>query len=181
MSFDIALTQYLNALSGQNIILDWLMVAITQVGPYILVGAIAIRWFPRRKHSTERHLVIQCGLASALSLLLNQLILLGVHRVRPYDLGLTKLLIEKSHDPSFPSDHATLVFAIVTILLIRRDKWSVPTLILASMVCISRVFVGTHFASDVLGGAAIGIVGAFIANQLYRRLEVVTEKLVRVL
>jgi len=35
-----------------------------------------------------------------------------VDRVRPYDAGVTRLLIERSQDPSFPSDHATIVFAV---------------------------------------------------------------------
>jgi len=42
-----------------------------------------------------------------LGLALNQLILLFVHRIRPYDGGVTNFLIDRSADFSFPSHHAT--------------------------------------------------------------------------
>ena len=36
-----------------------------------------------------------------------------MHRIRPYDAGLTHLIVAPSFDWSFPSDHATAAFAIV--------------------------------------------------------------------
>ncbi|MDH8190437.1 undecaprenyl-diphosphate phosphatase, partial [Klebsiella pneumoniae] len=53
-----------------------------------------------------------------LGLALNQLILLLVHRMRPYDGGVTHLLTAPSADPSFPSDHATASFAIAAAFLL---------------------------------------------------------------
>src|SRR5262249_1926564 len=41
-----------------------------------------------------------------------------VHRLRPYDAGVTHLLIAPSHDPSFPSDHSTAVFSIAFAYLL---------------------------------------------------------------
>ncbi|MHB8188859.1 MAG: phosphatase PAP2 family protein [Ferrimicrobium sp.] len=57
---------------------------------------------------------------------------------------------------SFPSGHATAAFAAATLL--GDDSRSRPLLYgLATLVAISRIHVRIHHASDVLGGAAIGI------------------------
>jgi undecaprenyl-diphosphatase len=54
------------------------------------------------------------GFSFLLGLAINQLILLFIHRVRPYDAGVTNLLIARSGDFSFPSDHATASFQSAT-------------------------------------------------------------------
>jgi undecaprenyl-diphosphatase len=74
----------------------------------------------------------------------------------PYDL----------HRPvtsSFPSGHATAAFCAATILV--RDGRSRPAWYgLASLVAVSRVYVGLHHPSDVLAGAALGrVLGTALA------------------
>ena len=60
---------------------------------------------------------------------------------------------------SFPSDHAAIFFALSTGLwLVSRRvgamfyAWSI------FIVCLPRLFAGKHYASDIIAGAAIGIV-----------------------
>src|SRR5262249_53375005 len=98
----------------------------------------------------------------------NQIVLLFVHRLRPYDAGISHLIIGRSSDWSFPSDHATATFAIaVTFLLQGLRGRGLAFLAAALLVCLSRVYVGTHYAGDVLGGAATGIVAASAVRSLY--------------
>ena len=102
-------------------------------------------------------------------LFLNQVILLFVHRMRPYDAGLTHLLIAPSSDYSFPSDHATASFAIAaSFLLYRFYRRGLVFLAAAFLIAFSRVYVGIHYVSDVLGGACTGIVAAILVPLLYR-------------
>jgi undecaprenyl-diphosphatase len=57
---------------------------------------------------------------------------------------------------SFPSGHATAAFAAATLLSNRRwHRWLLYPL--ATLVALSRVHVRIHHASDVLGGAIIGL------------------------
>jgi len=91
-----------------------------------------------------------------------------MHRVRPYDAGVTHLIVGRSADWSFPSDHATAVFAIVAAFLLQGLGWRGSGLLLAAiLVCVSRVFVGTHYASDVVGGALTGILAALVVRVIY--------------
>lgn len=109
------------------------------------------------------------GLSFLIGLGANQVILLFVHRMRPYDAGLSHLIIERSTDWSFPSDHATATFAIAAAFLARRWGWrGLAFLIAAVLMSVSRVYVGTHYASDVLGGAVTGILAAILVRALYR-------------
>lgn len=57
---------------------------------------------------------------------------------------------------AFPSGHATAAFTAAT-LLGRRSRLARPYLILAALVSFSRVYTRMHHASDVLGGAALGL------------------------
>jgi membrane-associated phospholipid phosphatase len=60
---------------------------------------------------------------------------------------------------SFPSGHATATFAAATVLQQHLGyKAGVPTYLVASYVAMSRLHENVHNASDVVFGAAIGIV-----------------------
>ena len=92
------------------------------------------------------------GLSFLLGLFLNQLIILLVHRARPYDAGLTHLLIPPSTDSSFPSDHATAAFSVVfAYLLHRRFRKALFFAMAGALVAFSRVYLGTHYVGDILG------------------------------
>lgn len=99
---------------------------------------------------------------------LNQIILLFVHRVRPYDAGVSHLIISPSGDWSFPSDHATATFAIAAAFLFHGMRTrALGFLAGALVVCVSRVYVGTHYVTDVLGGAVTAIIAAGAIRSLY--------------
>lgn len=57
---------------------------------------------------------------------------------------------------SFPSGHATAGFTAA--MLLSRPGRRAPWFVLAAAVASSRVYVRMHFASDVIGGAVVGLV-----------------------
>ena len=84
--------------------------------------------------------------------------------------------VELPPSPSFPSGHATTAFAAAAAVavLIPRLRW--PALALASLVALSRVYLGVHFVLDVVVGALLGsLIGAGIALAA-QRLGVVRER-----
>ncbi|MET3760110.1 phosphatase PAP2 family protein [Sphingomonas sp. UYEF23] len=168
-SLDASATQSINGLSGHSATLDYLLIHVSAWGVPALVLAVAAQWWLPGDRSRNRHILIASGLSFGLALALNQVILLFVHRIRPYDAGLTRLLIERSGDPSFPSDHATATVAIAGAFFLHHAPIrGLIFAIAAGIVCFSRVYIGTHYVGDVLGGAVTGTLGAIVAMILYR-------------
>ena len=81
----------------------------------------------------------------------------------PHD---TLLLVSPSHEPSFPSDHAVAAFAIALSVAFVGRKMGALFLAAATMVALSRVFVGLHYPGDIAGGALIGFVSAWIVTRV---------------
>ena len=65
--------------------------------------------------------------------------------------------------PSFPSGHATFVFATAIVFGWRYPRLRIPLLVLALVVAYSRIYLGEHFPLDVFAGAVIGSVAAAAA------------------
>ena len=165
---DVAVTQWINAAAGRNAFLDALVIGITTVGVPLMVLGVVLQWWSGGNRKHLRHVAVVAGLACLGSLGLNQLILLFVHRPRPYDAGVSHLIIAPSADWSFPSDHATVGFAIAaTFAALGEQRRAAVFLLIALLVSWSRVFVGTHYITDVLGGAVTGIGVAVVMPWLY--------------
>ena len=76
------------------------------------------------------------------------------------------------HGKSFPSGHASLAFSAAASLSIQCKKWyvTVPAYLWATSVGYSRMYLGVHYPSDVLGGAAVGIGSAYLTHWLNKKL-----------
>ena len=57
---------------------------------------------------------------------------------------------------SFPSTHATLAFALAYVLSNEEPKLRVLFYLLAVGIGLSRIYLGVHYPSDVIGGAVLG-------------------------
>jgi len=167
---DQAITQWINSPAGSNALLDSSMIVATKAGVPLLIVIVVAQWWSKIDRTHVRHSCIAAGLSFLIGLGLNQTILLFVHRVRPYDVGVSHLIISKSADWSFPSDHATASIAIVAAFAFHRlPRRAILFGLLALLICWSRIFVGTHYVSDVLGGGFIGVIAGMLAWVLYRK------------
>src|SRR5260370_6257749 len=120
---DRSITQWINASDGSNVLLDSTMITVTKFGVPFLILLVILQWWSRRGKLHVRHTCVTAGFSLLIGLGLNQIILLFVHRVRPYDVGVTHLIIDRSADWSFPSDHATATFAIAFAFLLNGVAW----------------------------------------------------------
>ena len=109
-----------------------------------------------------------------------------VGRTRPYEVieGLTRI-IGKQSDRSFPSGHTANSMAVgVSLWLVSRkykilgDKklyfpkeagWIV--LVWSVLVGLSRLYVGVHYPTDVLGGAIVAIINTLLVFGVYKKLQ----------
>ena len=80
-------------------------------------------------------------------------------RPRPCHIPLDnlRLLVDCGSGFSFPSSHAVnnTAFAVYMSYYYRRLGWLFA--VYAFLMCLSRVVVGVHYPSDVLGGAVVGV------------------------
>jgi undecaprenyl-diphosphatase len=82
--------------------------------------------------------------------------------------------IYRNTDPhSFPSGHAARAFLIATVAVGLVPAWVALLLwIWAPLVAVARVAMGVHYVSDIVAGAALGIVGGVIGIAIYPTLFV---------
>lgn len=139
-------------------------------------------WIASRRHDPGR--VAAAGwaaLAALLGLAVNQAVGHLVQRPRPYAAhpGVS-VLIGRTGDFSFPSDHLVVCAAVAAALFFVDRRLGVVTAILAAGMALARVYVGAHYPGDVLGGALIGVAIAVAGWPLAARVLVpVTERLAR--
>lgn len=111
--------------------------------------------------------------AIAIELAISEVMKVSFNRLRPAEKYPGEIFPYHSiHGKSFPSGHASLAFSAAASLSIQCKKWyvTVPAYIWAASVGYSRIYLGVHYPSDVLGGAAVGIGSAYLAHWLNKQL-----------
>ena len=193
LSFDNAVFQWIgNTLApGVSAALDWCFNAVTMLGDggwFFIALAVGLLIFKK-----TRKIGIIIALSLLLELLFVNLIMKPVFdRPRPYHLDIEWWVQAyqtvfpngpvASHlpgDKSFPSGHTAIAFAGMAGLCFGalREKacklrWlSLIGFVLAALVGFSRLYLGVHYPTDVLGGAVIGTLCALLAALIFHWLE----------
>ena len=127
---------------------------------------------------TRKTGVIMMAALLADVLLCNVFIKNLVARTRPFDVNTAvQLLVAKPRDYSFPSGHTSASFAAACALVrTLPQKWGTVCMILAGVIALSRLYVGVHYPSDVLGGMVVGIFAGWAGWKLMQMLMLQMEK-----
>ena len=152
---------------------DWAEDPVTLFGVAavpLYAAAIVALWFMARPYGDPKwKLACASGLtAAAVAMITNQAISHLWERPRPFvtHQAFTHLLSAPSPDPSFPSDHAAVAFAIAFGVLAFSGRAGILFLAAATLISLSRIALGLHYPSDVLAGAVVGWSAALLTIRL---------------
>src|SRR4051794_13214740 len=163
---DYRLEQLINGPAGTHPLLDALMKGVAGGAELLFLALIAL-WFLYgwvRGRAQDRQGALTAFVAACGALAAIQVINHLWHRPRPFlaHPDTVHLLIARSGDPSFPSDHAAAGFAIAATLVLFHRRLGLAALLLATLLAYARVYVGAHYPTDVLAGAVLGILVAWL-------------------
>lgn len=68
---------------------------------------------------------------------------------------------------SFPSGHATTAFALCFVVSFLAPRAFVWMLGLAVLIALSRIVLGVHYPTDIVGGAIVGVLGAYLVRVVF--------------
>jgi len=153
--------------------ITWWAIAVTNIGSPVGVGVLtlvlsAVLW--RRLGSPWPAVVVVGAVTVAAAISTTTKVIVGAHRP---PLGL-QLILET--DAAFPSGHVTGTVALLGALIAvigRGARLTTRAALLALAVAgavavaFTRLYLGVHWVSDVIGGLVLGTLAAVLAHLVY--------------
>ena len=156
-----------HALVGRSAFLDKLIVFLGVYLIYALPVVLILLWFFVKKQ--QRTLAFSFFGTLISWLVITKSIVPHIwFRARPdfAAIGARELIFHRP-DYSFPSDHATALFAITFGLYLFGYRKAANWFLLGSIViCIARVTLGIHFPLDIIGGIVSAAIGVALVKML---------------
>ena len=167
--FDAAILHFLNGFAGRSWTFDnsvvWLTKDAFQKGGILMLLLWWVWFRPNENAKTNRETLVCACAAAPFALAVSRLISwVGLFRVRPlhdpdlhirlaYNLPAGTLM----HWNSFPSDHAVVFFTFVAgFFLIARRIGLIALADVLVVICLPRIYLGIHYPTDIIAGAALG-------------------------
>lgn len=180
---------WINGFAGKIAFLDEFFKGISNdYFPFITACLVLIwLWFGTRdsllREKNQRAVIaaiISIGIVSGLVLLCNHF----YFRERPFNTlpaSSINIIFYKPTDSSFPSNVAAVIFAIAITIIIKNRKYGYWLLALAFLSSFGRVYMGVHYPLDILGGAALGALAAFISLGIVRYIKLLPDLVLKLL
>ncbi len=173
---DLSVLSFLNSFAQRSFRFDEFVEFLSEsnlLKAAVVFAIIWWLWFQNEDVRRKREALLAAMIASipalAIAWALSQLF------YRPRPLNETQFLFRVPYgessigwvnQSSFPSDHAVLFLALATGIFFasRRAGWFTFVYV-TTIICLPRLYLGAHYLTDILGGGAIGISLAWLANR----------------
>lgn len=168
MNLNSELFSLINGLAHKSVFMDDIMIVFSKYVLLIFMAATALIYIYGALKSKEdmRTVAMDIVVITVINLFISFVIGKFYFVPRPFATGKVNLLIPHTADASFPSDHATGTMSVALGINKYKRAYGIIFIILSIVVGISRVYVGHHYPSDVIGGYML----VFITNYLYTKL-----------
>jgi undecaprenyl-diphosphatase len=157
----------------RNAALDVAAQALTVIGRggLIFVAAALVRAARNRRLAMAAWQV--CAGVLVAVLMSDGIIKPIVHRERPYTaIPALEVVGGRPTSEGFPSGHAATCAAAAYVLASTWPEARVGIWVMAALVAVSRVYLGVHYPTDVIGGLLIGLaVGWFVLGRTVWRVR----------
>lgn len=180
---DYQLFSWINGLAGQSAFLDEAgrLIGNEFFMPSTFGLLLLGLWIGKRdsmKRERNQRAIICVVLALAVVTVLVHLVYFVYHRPRPFLNYDVNLLITAPTAPSFPSNSTSVAFAIAASVWIINRPLGGILFIPALMVGLSRMFLGVHYPSDILGGIAFGFFSSLASWYFLRSFPVISDSII---
>jgi undecaprenyl-diphosphatase len=143
-------------------------VAFNAAAIFVLVTAAGLLWFVARPGGSLKPKIAAASAAAAAAIaLLGNVVLAQLwYHARPFvsHPHQTVLLVQHAADNSFPSDHASVAFAIAFAVMAVYRRLGLALLVVAGAIAIDRIFVGVHYPVDVATSLLVGLTAALLVT-----------------
>lgn len=160
----------INNLANRNAVLDEVMIFFSKYVQYIFMAIIAMVFVLGTFKNKEeyRKAAVNTFIITIINLILSSIIGSVYYVDRPFVHNKVNLLFPHVEDASFPSDHATGTMSIALGLGKYNKILGIILTILSIIVGFSRIYVGHHYPSDVIGAYAMVFITSYMYNLVLR-------------
>lgn len=166
LAWDYAAFVFLNGFAGMSPLSDAFLRFFADGIIVLLIAGLALFVLQKKERARYR----ACIEALVSGFIIGRVVIVSLIRAffwreRPFvEFQVNQLLAHNPLDASYPSSHATMMFAIAFSVLFVNRRWGIVYLVLALASALSRVVVGVHFPLDILAGFWVGLLSALIVH-----------------
>ena len=147
---------------------------IAEIFPYVLLAGIAAFFVWRAHGSEQRRLVAVSGLVGCAAAVIARFgvtvfIRMFVDRPRPFEALSFQPLFSHDIGHAFPSGHAAFFFAFLPFVFARSKRAGIIYAVGIFLMGLARVAAGVHWPTDIVAGAAVGMVTGYVLLRVLPR------------
>lgn len=168
---DKKLFKKINNYADKYHFLDIFFIFISKKVRYLYVIILIFLWF---KNNLGRRSVYDSVFSVSIALIFNFFYKKITYKPRPFVKYNVNYLIRSKRNSTFPSKHTLLTFVVSTSILINQRILGIMLVILSTITGFSRIWVGSHYPSDIIKSSFLGCFISVVTNRLWMQIKKAT-------